>query len=652
MNFSACIHWKVDHSPDIKEMLSRIGPVTVKFRAVAASPELDSLRSMPDVDGVSIGFSPSLREQAARDSTLVEASLGAALSEGLAGRAAIVGAEFSPESFLQAWSEAPRGFHSAAVRLPVRNEPTSRPIEPPGALTAKTIRDLAVGLKDTGVRPGRFEGADATQLESRSVAPILRAILVRETRQFERAEFFAFAFDQLEASLAAKWRKETDRKHSKQFEVLAYDPVQRQVVEEREAHKLSRAIALLIEEALVQNDFGHETVSDLDWMNLLTVGDLFIDSCFRSEVNHYGLVPGVTIIDERYKIRQETVSPPLDGDALQTARARKKRSDRSNSFLRSEAIRKEENDHIKRITAALRESHGFSLDAINVAFEVAQHWDVARGESFSEVTPSEFVDRIMAETEGLSRSEAEAAVQYLTLRGGNLRATEMEHWEQERRPVRLLTRPFVELSPGMVCLLPWLSYSAQLVFKGYLSQGRLVLLSETPSIALKTALDDFSQFQNAVLERALEVAFQQKTPYVIRNVKEPDRIGLASAGWAGEIDGIAIDALANVIWVADAKDSSVAFSPMAIGRSIDRFNKIGGYVEKLLKKAAAVAGNPSAVATALKVPNPHRVWRVIPVMVTRHVEPAAFTSGQRVQFCVLEDVEDLFTIREGNEAET
>ena len=237
-------------------------------------------------------------------------------------------------------------------------------------------------------------------------------------------------------------------------------------------------------------------------------------------------------------------------------------------------------------------------------------------------------------------NEAETALDYLTLRSEKM-AGQIEHWERERRPIRLMTRPFVRRSPNSLCVLPWQCEVSRGVLSGYLSQGRLIWLEGDPPPALKSALDDLREFRNKNLELESEAISLRITPFVKRNIKRAKSIGLNDQAWAGEIDCIAIDDTRNIMVVIETKDVFLTFSPTTIARSIQRFNGPDRYVDKLLKKVAAVSTDPIAVATALGVANPPRNWNVKPLMVTRHVEAAAFVRGQRVPFCTISELEQV-----------
>jgi len=94
------------------------------------------------------------------------------------------------------------------------------------------------------------------------------------------------------------------------------------------------------------------------------------------------------------------------------------------------------------------------------------------------------------------------------------------------------------------------------------------------------------------------------------------------------------------IWVCEVKDPQSAFAPYTLRRHVERFTQAGGYIDKLLAKARAVADNPGAAARACgSSEQPH--WRVIPLMITRRVEPAAFVPNPRIAFTVVAGLSDV-----------
>jgi hypothetical protein len=161
--------------------------------------------------------------------------------------------------------------------------------------------------------------------------------------------------------------------------------------------------------------------------------------------------------------------------------------------------------------------------------------------------------------------------------------------------------------------------------------------------SVQAALIAFREKRNRELELETERQFLRVTPLVRRNVKKPKVLGLDPAKFHGEIDAIAVDEARSIIWVADAKDVFIPFSPATLRGSYQKFYEEPNYVDKVRQKAASVRTDPSAVAKAVGAGNPDKLWDVRPLMVTRNVEPAAFANALSIDFCTVADLVEFAT---------
>lgn len=119
-------------------------------------------------------------------------------------------------------------------------------------------------------------------------------------------------------------------------------------------------------------------------------------------------------------------------------------------------------------------------------------------------------------------------------------------------------------------------------------------------------------------------------------MKKAKAHGLATL--SGEIDVLCVDPGRGRIWVIEAKDPYVAFSAPQIRRLVDDFHAPEKYVDKLLKKVDDVKASAESVAATLGVADPDRQWEVVGLIVTRHVEAAAFAVNPRVAFCTINTI--------------
>ena len=118
--------------------------------------------------------------------------------------------------------------------------------------------------------------------------------------------------------------------------------------------------------------------------------------------------------------------------------------------------------------------------------------------------------------------------------------------------------------------------------------------------------------------------------------KKAQHYGVAKL--SGEIDALCIDDARSRIWVVEAKDPYTPYSARQVRRLIDDFIAPGKYIDRLLRKASDITDSASSIAAALNIEESRRTWTVVPLMVTRHLEPAAYAVDPRVPFCVLHNL--------------
>jgi hypothetical protein len=229
------------------------------------------------------------------------------------------------------------------------------------------------------------------------------------------------------------------------------------------------------------------------------------------------------------------------------------------------------------------------------------------------------------------------AADWLTLRCAALQGEMLEHWELDRRAVRLASRPLVEPEPGQLLLCPWAASMSRHILLGHLSDGRLPWPQSAVPDAVNKQLHKFRRSRNVALEREV-IAALAKRPRLkaLGNVKKAKVLGLADL--PREIDGICLDQDRSRIWVLEAKDRTVALSPHQLRTAIDEFHEPGGYIDKLIANVDLVRASARTVAKALGADQPDRAWQVEGLMVTRRIEPAAYVRISRVSFCTADTV--------------
>lgn len=292
------------------------------------------------------------------------------------------------------------------------------------------------------------------------------------------------------------------------------------------------------------------------------------------------------------------------------------------------------------IDAAMRTSLGFGIDALTGVLNVATQYDATHDAPVAATTSSAFVEECVNLAVGATAAEFAAALDWLTLRGTDLAADVIPHWETERRAKRITTSPFVETGDG-IRVLPWTAESTLRIVANYLGDGRLPWPDTLLPQDVRTALDQYRQGRNRQVEKDC-VATLAGRSLIVRGSIKPEKAHLYGiASLTGEIDALCIDPTRSRIWVIEAKDPYTPYSARQIRRLINDFLAPGKYVDQLLRKVEDIEASATFVAAALGSPDPDRLWVVRGLMVTRHLEPAAFAVEPKVAFCVLDDVADV-----------
>ena len=189
--------------------------------------------------------------------------------------------------------------------------------------------------------------------------------------------------------------------------------------------------------------------------------------------------------------------------------------------------------------------------------------------------------------------------------------------------------------------MPWTIESTLKIFANYLSDGRLPWPDTALPLEARKALDQYRQHQNRELEKDCVATLATRDLIVRGGIKPEKAHHYGVDRLTGEIDALCVDPQRSRIWVVEAKDPYTPYSARQIRRLINDFLAPGKYVDQLLRKVTDIEASTAAVATALGAPDPDRPWEVRGLMVTRHLEPAAFAVEPKVAFCVADDVADV-----------
>lgn len=290
---------------------------------------------------------------------------------------------------------------------------------------------------------------------------------------------------------------------------------------------------------------------------------------------------------------------------------------------------------LRKVDRVLQAACGTGLDGINAVLGTAVSWQ-AKNDSVVEVARADLRREVMAWA-GLSAEVVDAALDRLVLEPDQLREDPQPYWEQERRKYRLATRPLVAWRLDHLLLIPCRVHATQQVYRNYLMDGRLPWHSSEIPQSVQDALVEFRKTQNKNLERQAAHLVTGMGLTLATGI-EPHHAHHHGLMLTGEVDLLVADSDRSRLWVCEVKDLAFAVSPTTLASRVQKFLGRNGYVAQLTRAAGEVLANPVAAARLLAVPDAERDWRVIPLMVTRRVEPAGFARGLTVTFVAVDDL--------------
>ena len=286
--------------------------------------------------------------------------------------------------------------------------------------------------------------------------------------------------------------------------------------------------------------------------------------------------------------------------------------------------------------AALKQALGTGIDGIHAVLGTAVTWTTG-ADDVTEAAQARLREAAIAWSH-LPPEQIDAALDLLILTPGQLRDEGLPYWEQERRTHRLATRPLIRTGAGRLLLIPRRIEATMDIYAACFLDGRLPWPPDTVPRAVTDAFNNFRKTRNRELERhVLQILEDVGIPF--KGNIEPHQAAPFGLRVTGEIDALAGDPAQSRLWVCEVKDVSAAASPRTVADRVRKFTDPSrGYIAKLLRSLTEVQASPSAAARLLGLPDPDRTWTVLPLMITRHVEPAAFTSNPVVTFVVCEDL--------------
>lgn len=623
------------------EVMRESGLSSITLRFAHDSSEGRSLEVGPAANGdVTMLWRSGLTQLLHEDPSVVE---------GLCGQA-VAGTLADPQrsKFLDAWASTPPSVRLDAFVSRAANVTLPRPMRPVEATKREWERRLGRHLRDAKWVPGLYHGSQATAVESTGVFPWLLSELHREVAPFSPLGVLRQALTQLEC--ANRERLILDQRIAWQRGFPVHDAIDTAQRAER-IIALTRAISLVVEEVLLAPPNGSRKLHDDDWLTVISIADLCVQSCMRSDAIHQRLTNVGLELTDMFEVRtsRSEVDTDIDLPAYQDARREATLPNpipigqTSSNAGHDESASQDEQQllidafpALRPINDALLSSLGFDLNALIGVLNVVVQWPT--DDVIVAVDPAALVARAVRDVLDSDESRLSAAVGWLTLSQSRLAPGPIRHWETERRANRIMNRPLVDFA-GKIWLLPWTTEVALKVLANYLHDGRLPWPNTVLPKAVLGALGHYRQARNRELEVMCAKALRDAGYISIPQIKPNKSAQYGILQLSGEIDVLCIDQLRSRVWVIEAKDPYTPFSSFQVRRLFDDFYGDGNYIDKLMKKVADVKSSLGSVLAKQEL-GATKGWEVLPLMVTRHEEPAAFARTPRIPFATVDGVTD------------
>ena len=606
---------------------------TFRYDPDGSTPLAVSAESIPGT--LEIAWADTLGDAMSHTPEAVEAQIGEILARALP-------EQELRQKFLQAWRQGTPCIRRDAMFFGQKTVHEVGPIMVDAVHRSEASRRLAEHLSGSAeVSSGAYAGNQAKFLANDTIYPWLIDHLRADLQRYDSDEMLTFALGQMEL---LNCKRVTDEKRlTLRLGFAKRSAVGDQLADDdrKETIMLARCVQLIVEQLLSLPATTGQPPSDLGWGRTLGIAVLCIESCFRSEAIHRGLIDTTTTISEMYVVDTESGAEPGDVD-MERYTAARLHATRPNPVkigateTTSDSAEAdpppsmaESLPELGPIDQAIKETLGFGLDALIGCYECAIRWEIPAERIVCSTDRASFVQAAVDANPQVASGEYGAALEWLKLEG--IEAAGIEPWAVEHRAERIATRPFVARDDDLL-ILPWSAGTALRIVYNYLSDGRFpwpVSMTDHSTASgtgrIVDALNDYRQSLNRRLEKQCTQALEGHPSLTVRsNIEHTKCSQYGITDLCGEVDVLCLDADSATIWVIEVKDPSEPFSQRVVGNIVDRFHKKDGYVDRLVHKTHDIQASASEVVKTLVPAHQHRDWRTRALIVTRNVCPRSF----------------------------
>jgi hypothetical protein len=612
-----------------------------------------------DRAAVEIGLGPEAMSLFQGDGREGHSALGFAVHEALAQLRQARGDEpGSPrEEFSAAWDSCPPVTTLSIVEsdTPALPDPDVLPRGP--HMRMRAAKAAATAVRQRGIPSGTYTAEPALQICREHLLPALGDALVARIRTYH-PDLVEEVLRRLNAAYATRYAEQTTIAHSLAGPFA--DNWIEHALAAQEGAATTRPLEVLFEFVLAYPPDGDRDADVLDVADLAALADLVLATATRVRAADRHLSDLAVLVadgvfafaDEPHDVDTDIAGLGFDHDAY--ARARREQQvaltraagpiaapgERqrlpidvtSRSPQPFAPFRGVADEILRQADDGLLGVMGTGLDAIRAVLHTAQAWPVD-DDGLARVEPTELVADATAWSR-LPDTEIIAALETLKLDSETLKSLRAEQVaDMEDRADRLPLRPLPVVN-GVILIGPWITHAALNVYVTYLVDSRLPPLRTLPRHLLNLMQRRRQQQNNELEEEVWSAVNNLGLPHRFR-FTPGDSVKAGIPARAGEIDLLVADTERRRLWVCEVKDPEDAYSPPALFRHIRSFVKHDGHVAKLLSKADVIREHARQAAKACGI-DADISWHVVPLLITRWVEPAAFIAHPKVAFTVLD----------------
>jgi len=652
--------------PRLYNLLSvRDGLVVIIYIEMSVKPAPAPAEGLVGVGISAVGNSLSVSlgadwiELLIEDAGSAHALLGRAIADGLREIGAL--APKRHDRFVSVWERTPpvAMLHMRPGTLPV---PGRGQLDLPigKATAAAANKYLGRFVAKTGLRPGMYTGRAAIKMFDDKIAPALQDALHSLVRQWSSTAILEVA-SMLNAVHAERFRWETELELALSAPWAATWRAKAET--SRDPAEISRPLEHLVEILLRESPDGAISPDRHDFAEATHIVSRALDlmllaAAARSGMHGLRLMigPAGLLHLEARKARSTSKMNPrtVDFDAYRSAFQHERLKDRRRDTFPPRAadiatdVGATDTEFIPIEAAvlpksfmdadlALKHAVGSGLNGITALLGSAISWSGYK-DSLALTSPKDLI----ASAHSWSRVpiiELDAAFEMLVVDPERLQSVPFQFWEQERRRYRLATKPLVRLGNGQILIIPRMIQHTQAIFAAYLLDGRLPWSATEVPAPVRDAYVRYRQTMNRQLQREA-VSIVRNLGLRYKERVEPSDVLSLGLALPGEVDLLAADIERRKLWVCEVKDQSPGSSPSTIAIRLEKYLGPQGYIDRLLSKRDVITSSLRPSLIFLGVESDFDApWRVLALMITRRLEPAAFAHGKPVMFTTIDGLE-------------